>query len=164
MNLKAQSQNVMVLDGNPGFLEFDTISQLKELADASPLKRARICLHKSADESIHEMLIVLARGVYIRPHRHINKTESFHLVEGRASAVFFDDAGNVTERLKLGRSLGHTFIYRIEAPVFHTQVVHSKHLVFYEVTRGPWVPGETEYASWAPEESGNTYLRSLLKQ
>lgn len=164
MNLKTQSENVMILDGSPGFLEFDAIGRLKELADASPLKRARICLHKSSDESLHEMLIVLARGVYIRPHRHINKTESFHLVEGRATVLFFDDSGNVTERVRLARSPRSTFIYRIAAPVFHTQIVQSKHLVFYEVTRGPWLPSETEYASWAPEQDGNSYLRSLLKK
>jgi len=136
---------------------------LKQKADASPLKRARICLHKGADEPIHEMLIVLARGVYIRPHRHLNKTESFHLLEGRATVVFFDDKGDVTQSHELARSAGSSFIYRIDQPVFHTQIVHSKYLVFYEVTRGPWLPNDTEYASWAPEERGARFLRGLVK-
>ncbi len=162
MQLLQQSENVMVLDGHPGLVDFDAISMLKQVADASPLKRARICLHKSADESIHEMLIVLARGVYIRPHRHLRKTESFHLIEGSATVVFFDDDGSVASRFRLDRSAGNPIIYRIDRPVFHTQIVHSDYLVFYEVTSGPWISLDTEFASWASSEVDTIYLESIL--
>lgn len=168
MRFKQQAENILVLDGSPGLVNFDAIRLLKQKADASPLKRARICLHKGADEPIHEMLIVLARGVYIRPHRHLNKTESFHLLEGRATVVFFDDKGDVTQSHKLARSAGSPFIYRIDQPVFHTQIVHSKYLVFYEVTRGPFRQEDTEFAPWAPpENSGKAvqeFLAGLLKK
>lgn len=152
MRFRQQAENILVLDGNPAFVNPAAIRRLKRMADASPLKRARICLHQGADEPIHEMLIVLARGVYIRPHRHLNKTESFHLLEGRATVVFFNDQGDVTQRHQLARSAGRSFIYRITQPVFHAQIVHSRYLVFYEVTSGPWVSDDTEYASWAPEK------------
>jgi cupin fold WbuC family metalloprotein len=159
MRFRQQAENILVLDGNPAFVNLAAIRRLKRMADASPLKRARICLHQRADEPIHEMLIVLARGAYIRPHRHLNKTESFHLIEGRATVVFFDDQGDVTQRHKLARTAGSAFIYRIDQSVYHTQIVHSKYLVFYEVTPGPWVPEDTEYASWAPEKPNGTQSR-----
>ena len=152
MRFKQQAENILVLDGTPAFVNPAAIRRLKRMADASPLKRARICLHKRADEPIHEMLIVLARGVYIRPHRHLNRTESFHLLEGRATVVFFNEKGKITQSHQLARSGKGPFLYRIDRPVFHTQIVHSKYLVFYEVTSGPWVSDDTEYASWALEK------------
>jgi cupin fold WbuC family metalloprotein len=163
MKLKRKTQNVFELPGEPGFVDSSAIRLLKQKADASPMKRARICLHNSSDDSIHEMLIVLSRGVYIRPHRHLGKSESFQLLEGRATVVFFDDKGNVTANRELARTSGKPFIYRINTPIFHTQIVHSKYLVFYEVTRGPWLPGETEYAAWAPEKAEEKLLRTWLQ-
>jgi hypothetical protein len=77
--------------------------------------------------------------------------------------VFFDDKGNVTANRELARTSGKPFIYRINTPIFHTQIVHSKYLVFYEVTRGPWLPGETEYAAWAPEKAEEKLLRTWLQ-
>jgi cupin fold WbuC family metalloprotein len=110
------------------------------------------------------MLIVLSGEVYIRPHRHLNKPESFHLLEGEVSAIFFDDDGLPVREERLGRKAGEPFIYRVTHPVFHTQLVWSEHIVFYECTRGPFLKEETEFASWAPEEGSNeaaAYIAAL---
>jgi len=147
-----KAENVLVPNCDPCFIDSDAIDLLKRAADASPMKRARICLHKSSEETVHEMLIVLSQGGYIRPHRHLNKAESFHLIEGEASILIFDDDGNVTHQTALSKKLGAPFLYRIDQPVYHTQIVHSAYLVFYEVTRGPWLPHETEYAPWSPSD------------
>jgi cupin fold WbuC family metalloprotein len=162
MRLKQQGQNVFVLGGNPGIVNTEAIRMLKQKAKASPLKRARICLHKGAKEPIHEMLIVLARGVYIRPHRHPGKTESFHLIEGRATVIFYDSRGNVTRRQPLSRSRGAAFLYRIQRPVFHAQIVESPFVVFYEVTRGPFRRQDTEFAPWAPPEDSKKAVQEFL--
>lgn len=162
MRLKQKKENIFVLGGEPGFMNTDAIRLLKKKAEASPLKRARICLHKGIDEPVHEMLIVLARGVYIRPHRHHGKTESFHLLEGRATAIFFDPRGKVVYRQRLSRSRGAAFLYRIRRPVFHTQIVESPFLVFYEVTRGPFRKQDTEFAPWAPPEDSGKAVRGFL--
>lgn len=152
MPIVQRSSNVFVLGDSPDFVHRGIIADLKNAADRSPLKRARLCLHRDGTELVHEMLIVLAGSVYIRPHRHLNKPESFHLLEGDVSAVFFDDDGAPSREVRLGRGLDQPFIYRVTHPVYHTQWVWSDYVVFYECTRGPFLKEETEYASWAPEE------------
>lgn len=152
MAIVQRSDNIFALESSPDTVGPEIISILKAAADASPLKRARLCLHRGDDEPVHEMLIVLASAVYIRPHRHWNKPESFHLLEGEASAIFFNDNGDVTQEIRLGRNADQAFIYRVSHPIFHTQLVWSPHVVFYEVTKGPFFREETEFAAWAPEE------------
>lgn len=155
MSVVKKSANVFVLGEDPDFVYDAVIPELKQAAAESPLKRARLCLHRDKSEAVHEMLIVLAGDVYIRPHRHLNKTESFHLIEGRASVVFFDETGQVERNVRLSRDRGDAFLYRIGAPVYHTQLIWSDFVVFYECTRGPFLAEETEYASWAPEEGAS---------
>ena len=55
----------------------------------------RLCAHPAVDDRLHEMVIAMARETYVRPHKHVNKSESVHVIEGLADAVLFDDAGNV---------------------------------------------------------------------
>lgn len=164
MPIIQRSSNVFALSESPDVVDSSIIEELKQAADASPLKRARLCLHRSSDDPVHEMLIVLSGEVYIRPHRHLDKPESFHLLEGDVSAIFFDDEGNPAREERLGRGPKSPFIYRVTHPVYHTQLVWSKHVVFYECTRGPFKKEQTEFATWAPEEGtaeATTYLNSL---
>jgi cupin fold WbuC family metalloprotein len=164
MPIVQRSSNVFVLTDSPDVVDSGIIDELKRAADASPLKRARLCLHRANEDPVHEMLIVLAGDVYIRPHRHLGKPESFHLLEGEVSALFFNDEGEPEREERLGRGPGRPFIYRVTHPVYHTQLVWSEHVVFYECTRGPFRKEETEFASWAPEEglpAAVEYLQSL---
>lgn len=120
------------------------------MAEASPRKRARICAHKSSAAAIHEMMIVILVGSYIAPHRHQNKCESFHLIEGHADIVVFEDNGDIREVIRFARD--HAFFYRLDATLFHTVIVRSDHVAFHEVTSGPFVVGATEPAPFAPRE------------
>ena len=60
-------------------------------------ERVRLCTHQSVEDAVHEMLIVHIKGTYIRPHKHPNKSESFHIIEGNLDVVVFDDAGDLLE-------------------------------------------------------------------
>lgn len=145
-----------VLAAGPGLCQIDRgqLADLKIRADRSPRRRARICAHRSPDDRLHEMLIVLARDVYIRPHRHLGKTESFHVIEGTATVVFFDDHGGILEVVEVGDyASGRRFFFRSDDLRYHTQIVTSDHLVFHETTGGPFRPEDTVYASWAPPDT-----------
>ena len=48
------------------------------------------------------MFIVLSKETYIRPHKHVNRIESLHVVEGKARAVFFDEIGSIIQVVPLG--------------------------------------------------------------
>src|SRR5262249_20918030 len=93
---------------------------LKARALESPRRRTRLCAHQNTHDRLHEMLIVLGHGSYIRPHKHPGKTESFHIIEGRADLVFFNDDGGIWQVLTMGEyESGRTFYYRLCAPYFH---------------------------------------------
>ncbi len=129
------------------------IETLKKLADANPRERVRLCAHHSENDLVHEMIIVHKAGIYVRPHKHLGKSESFHVIEGEADVVFFDEGGNIVDVVKMGASCaGRHFYYRLDEPLYHTLVIRSEHFVFHEVTRGPFDRSESVFPSWAPEE------------
>lgn len=140
----------------------DEIGFVKHRAAASPRRRARICAHLDEADSLHEMLIALAAGGYVRPHRHTRRAESFHVVEGAADVVLFDDAGGVEQVIRMGTAVGDARIYRLNAPRFHTVLVRSECFVVHEVTRGPFDPADTAFAAWAPAEGDGGGIASFL--
>lgn len=145
------------------------IQLLKERALQNPRRRIRICAHKSTDDLLHEMLIVHTKDTYVRPHRHFNKSESFHVIEGIVDVIVFDETGKVVEVIDMGdRGSGRAFYYRIDTPVYHTLIIRSDVLVFHETTRGPFRREDTAFASWAPEdgdlEGRRAFQSRLLEQ
>ena len=48
--------NVLINTSEVFILENDTIKKLKDIAKEHPLKRARLCLHESIENKVHEML------------------------------------------------------------------------------------------------------------
>jgi len=144
-----------------------TVDFLRGKVDESPRKRVRLCLHDDVGNPLHEMTIALGKESYIRPHKHIGKTESFHIIEGRLSVVFFDDQGRVEKVIRMGPcNSGLTFFYRLATSCFHSVIPESEYVIFHETTNGPFNPEETEYAKWAPpetaEEKACEYVEVLL--
>lgn len=134
----------------------------------SPHGRSRICSHTSDIEPLHEMFIVLERYSYIRPHRHIGRSESFLLIEGVADVVFFNEDGSLDEVVRVERyGSGSPFYYRLNDSVFHTLIVRSKYLIYHECVNGPYDSEATEFASWSPlPDSGAVaeYIAELEKE
>lgn len=125
------------------------ISLLIEQVKNTPQGRIRLCTHVSPDSLVHEMLIVLTKNSDIRPHKHLKKTESFHIIQGACSVVLFNDDGTVRQIISLGDyQSGKNFYYRLLEPLFHTVVVESDLVIFHETTEGPFHPDETIYADW----------------
>ena len=144
------------------------INNLKLDAESSPLRRARICLHNNLADPIHEMVIAFKLDSYVPPHIHMDKTESFHVMEGELVVVFFDEYGQVIERLNLSSDISkHPSIYRLSKPVWHTILPLSSDVVIHEVTNGPFIPDEKNLAPWAPAQDASdqakiSYRRSIL--
>lgn len=153
MQTRAESPEVFYPADEPVIVGSSEIERLKLVALASPKKRARLCTHKTPTDDIHEMLIVLPRDAYVRPHRHLAKAESFSILEGEADIVLFNDDGAVHSVIPMGtHGSGKSFYYRLSRPVYHTVIVRSDLVLFHEVTEGPFRREQTEYASWSPQE------------
>lgn len=154
MKLRKINDEVFVAEDAIVRCDDSDLEFLKRQARATPRKRARICAHKSNDDPLHEMLIVIAAASYIRPHRHPCKSESFHVVEGEVDVAVFDDAGAITEVIQLGpRGSGRNFFYRLSHSAFHTLLIRSEYLVIHEVTNGPFDPAGSVQADFAPPET-----------
>lgn len=147
-------------------LDFECLEFLKDLAANNERKRARLCLHEGIESNVHEMIIVHAKGAYIRPHKHLNKSESFHVIEGRAKVIMFEENGIIREIIPIGGIQDKaSFFYRISQPVFHSLDIVSDYIIFHETTKGPLHRDETVFASWAPDEkdlpAGLEFMRNI---
>jgi cupin fold WbuC family metalloprotein len=131
----------------------DWLEELKHRAYVADQKRARLCLHHSPDDVLHEMIIVFHVDTVIRPHRHLRKTESFHVIFGELDVVLFDEEGNVTRIVEMGDAAsGKTQVYRLSGPAWHSVIIRSEYAGIHEVTNGPFRAEENDFAPWAPEE------------
>ena len=136
---------------------------LMEKVGSNERRRVRLCAHRSVEDPVHEMFVTLTKESYIRPHKHLTKSESFHIIEGSMDLVVFDDGGRVTERVRLGdyRS-GGEFYFRFDKPSFHTLVIRSETLLFHETTSGPFRKEETLFAPWAPDERDQAAAKEFM--
>ena len=154
-----QSTNEIIM------IERRDLELVRNNATISSKKRSRICFHKSSTDKLHEMLITLNKGCYIRPHRHGQKAESFHIIEGLAYVVIFNDDGIIADVIALGDYHSQrNFYYRIDAPYFHTVVVLSSQLVFHETTTGPFNKEDTTFAPWSPPEEDLQNQQEFINQ
>lgn len=163
MNLRKINEEVFIAQDPIVQIGAREIEFVKRQAQSSLRKRARICAHKSSDDRLHEMIIVISAASYIHPHRHINKSESFHILEGEVDVVVFNHTGEISDVIQLGaQNSGRNFFYRLSDSVFHTLLLRSEVLVMHEVTNGPFVREETVLAPFAPKEDQADAVRSYM--
>ena len=95
------------------------------------------------------MLIVHTRECYVRPHFHIDKPESLHVIEGHADLIIFNQSGKITKVLNLSNNLNTGFVYyRIKENTIHMLIIKSDYFIFHEVTKGPFKRENTKFPSW----------------
>lgn len=153
MSIRATSDEVFLATGGIVQVRAEDVALVKQKGTTNARKRARLCAHPGPDDRLHEMLIVLDRGTYIRPHRHGAKAESFHIIEGELDVVIFHDDGSVREVVRMGPySSGKAFYYRIMEPCYHSVLIHTPFALFHETTNGPFNRTDTEFAPWSPAE------------
>lgn len=149
----------------PVSIRQEHIETLKWLAKNTLRKRARICTHPDTTNPLHEMIILHARGAYVRPHRHPGKSESFHVIEGEADIILFDEGGKVENVISMGeKGSGKAFFYRLNQATFHTLLIRSEVFIFHETTNGPFQPGASEFAPWAPLEEDQESVERFMNQ
>ena len=169
MKFRKQNDEIFIAEEPIVRLGDEQIAFLKSQAKASPRRRARICAHKSNDDALHEMLIAICADSYIHPHKHLGKSESFHIVEGDVDVAVFDDAGAVADVIELGPpGSGRQFFYRLDHGAFHTLLIRTPFLVVHEVTNGPFARDRTVMAPFAPLEqdagAAQAYMRHVETQ
>lgn len=154
LQLNKISDEVFIATEEIVCFDASVVDFIRECAILAPRGRARICAHKKPSDTLHEMLIGIRHDSYIRPHRHLNKVESFHLVEGAADVVILTDDGQILNVVEL--STERNFFYRLDTPKYHTLLIHTPVLIIHESTNGPFDLSATDFSSFSPEEGVST--------
>lgn len=128
------------------------IDDMLRRALESPRRRTHHNLHEAADDPVQRLLVATRRDAYFRVHRHPEKWEMTTVVRGLVDVLLFDEAGLLTDRIRLGAA-GDAVVLELPPATWHTLVPQADETVFVEVKRGPYDPQTAaEYASWAPAE------------
>jgi cupin fold WbuC family metalloprotein len=153
VNLIKKSTEVYMAPGPIASIGPDEIAFLRREVAENAKGRVRINLHPENADTLHEMFIAIRPDSYIRPHKHPNKSEAFHIVYGEVDIVVFEDDGSIKEIVPLAASGGKkAFYYRMSQPYFHTLIIRSDLLVVHEITNGPFIKDGTLFGSFAPHE------------
>ena len=147
-------------------VEYNDLQVQAELCRGLERKRSRICAHSTEEDRMQEMFIAFSGDSYIKPSRHTNFVESFHLISGRGKYVFFNHQGDVISDVRLGNYQSYLpFYVRIDSNVWHTFVPYTADVVAHEVCQGPFLVNNTEFSEWSPDvdshDSINRYLEDL---
>ena len=169
MNYTEFNEEVFYTTDSITCVDEQSIDFLKSKAANNRRKRARLCTHLSPEDVLHEMLIVHCKGTYVQPHKHIGKSESFHIIEGSLGVVVFDDSGKIIKVIHMGDpSLGLVIYYRLSDSFYHSVVPLSDIVVFHETTNGPFKREDIVLAPWAPgeeeAEEAERYFKMILPQ
>ncbi len=163
---KRDSEEVYHSKMNVFGLCYADIDNLIELAKQTDRLRVRFCTHKSAKELLHQMFIVHSSDVYVRPHKHIGKTESMLVIEGDVDYITFDELGNVEDSIPMGNpGSGKVFYHTIGPGTYHALRIQSDWVVFVEITNGPFYEKDTKFGAWSPDgndlSTAHSYIKSL---
>ena len=163
MSVRKVNDEVFYLEDRIPLVGIQEINFLKQKVNANERKRVRLCAHRSVEDSVQEMFVALTKESYVRPHKHLDKPESFHIIQGMMELILFDDEGNVTDRIRLAdSSSGGKFYHRLMEPAFHTLRILSDFLIFHETTSGPFEKADTLFAPWSPEEQDQAAVRKFM--
>ncbi len=143
----------------------EVVNDLKKISADLGHKSVRICLHPGVDSRLQDMVVLIPKSQYFAPHKHLDRSESYHLIEGEAALFMFDEAGAVLECTVLNSS--GTFLYRTRGDQFHALVPLSDQLIYHEARQGPFVPsGDSIFPDWAPHrdnsDQGLLFLKKLV--
>ena len=130
------------------------IQELGQKAAAAPRKRTNHNFHESLEDPIQRLIVVMKKGTYIRPHRHVeeNKWEFAVAVHGRMQVILLKDDGSLRDRVDLAPG-GRTIGLEIPAEAWHTWLALEEDAAFFECKRGPYHPQKTNvFAPWSPPE------------
>lgn len=170
MNLIKKTADVYLAPGPIACIGQAEIAYIRNELTAHKKGRVRINLHSDNIDALHEMFIAIRSDSYIRPHKHLNKSEAFHVVHGEVDIIIFEDDGSIRQVVPLAQGNStKAFYYRMSKPFFHTLHIKSDVLVVHEITNGPFVTDGVIFADFAPaedESSGvlDAWYQQLLKR
>lgn len=143
------------------YINAELLDSLTAKAKESPRKRAHHNLHPELNDPVQRLCIAMEPDTYIRPHRHSDPEswEVLTILRGSLALLFFDDQGNVLERLVL-RAGGNSLAVEFPKESWHAPISLESGTVVFEVKKGPYKA--PEMFPWSPAE-GTSEACQLLQ-
>lgn len=119
-------------------LDNDLLMRLLSEASSNARLRTGCDLRTTVSDTSQRMINMLLPGTVVPIHRHTMSAETVIVVSGRLDEVFYDNAGNETERFHLAAG-GHAFGLQIPVGQWHTVAV-SEPCAIIEIKDGAYEP------------------------
>ena len=128
---------------NPQWLKI-----IEEDCKTNEKKRSRINFHADDNDTLHEMIIAIHKTSKIPIHKHIGKSESFHVIKGKIAIVFFEEERmKITSDVILDEKINR--YYRLDEALYHLVIPLSEVVIIHETTNGPFNRETTKEAPWS---------------
>jgi len=160
---KEISDEVSVQTSDLSELNKINIQHLIQKAENIESKKYRLCIHENSREPVHEMFIIHPKNMYVRPHKHINKSESMLVLSGEADYIIYDNKGKIIDIIPLGDyNSDKRFYINIKKSLYHSIKINSEWLVFLEITKGPFNRADTIFPIWAPDINNEKAVKQFM--
>jgi glucose-6-phosphate isomerase len=106
----------------------------------------RICLHKNSFSLHHDMIILQKKKNFYKPHKHLKKGETYHIITGSMICLLFNNKGKIKKKCLIKKNN----IFRTPINTFHTMIPISNYVIYHESKLGPFLKkGDSIFPEWA---------------
>jgi len=157
VNARTLSFNIV---GDIAVIDAALIKELKRIG-VEQNQTLRISLHSNPSEALHNMLIYVNNGAPLNIHKHKQKEETYHIVEGKMAVVFFSQNGEIQRKVILSKE--DSLLCRVPKNQYHTSIALSDFALYHESRVGPFEGGDSIMANWCDNFSRDSLLRKVVE-
>ena len=120
-------------------LDKNLFDEASRSATASPRLRINHDLRNSSNDLSQRMLNAIEPGTILPIHRHPTTSETCIVLRGKAEEIFYDDNGNITERVLMAPN-SYCIGVNIEKGRWHKIVSLEPGTIIFEAKDGSYTP------------------------
>lgn len=125
------------------------IEEIKNYLVKHSIVNTRICFHENVNSLLHEMVIFHKKDGVFHAHKHLEKSESYQIIDGKLLVEIFDEFGVSIKRLLLNSAKkSDNFFCKIGKNTWHLTEPVSEFVVFKETRPGPFESHDSVVAPW----------------
>ena len=119
----------------------------------------RICLHRSPNCSLHEMIIFQRKECFYPPKKNLEKEKSFMILYGRMEVIIFGPNGEIKDSVCLSQEKNS--YCRIPKGIMHVDLPQDESL-HLEITSGPFKSEDNIVAEWFDDSKKRMLLNRRI--
>ena len=124
-------------------------------------KDLRVCLHQKSTDKHHDMIILQQKRNYYKPHKHLFKGETYHMIVGSMKCILFNNFGKIKKIVTIKKNE----IFRVPKNTFHTMLPISVITIYHENKPGPFIKkGDSIFPNWINKYKNKTELELEIKK